>query len=93
METGCAIGQLEWGVSPYMTDAQRAPGDLVTTSGTFHNSGMLMNEELPEWYSDDPRPGRVNFPATFSATFPVSGRFTYACLAHPDFMTGSVSVI
>lgn len=93
VETGCAIGQLEWGVSPYMTDAQRAPGDLVTTSGTFHNSGMLMNEELPEWYSDDPRPGRVNFPATFSATFPVSGRFTYACLAHPDFMTGSVSVI
>ena len=84
--------RLEWTVAPYMSHGQAAPGDAVVSPTTFHNSGALVPVESPApWFRE--RGDGTQFPSTFEATFPVAGTFPYKCLAHPDFMGGSIEVV
>lgn len=93
---GCTGGgQVEWQLGAHLADATPAPGGLVATETTFHNSGMMVDSAggLPEWYTD--RPGDREWPSTFVAEFPTPGTFTFTCLIHPgkvatEAVTGSV---
>ncbi|HVL32331.1 MAG TPA: hypothetical protein VM600_01985 [Actinomycetota bacterium] len=91
-DDGCRVGDLEWLIAPYMADATRAPDDAVSTPATFHHSGALFNESLPMWFRGDPRAPGATFGSSFGARFPAPGRFSYYCIAHPDFMFGAVNV-
>jgi plastocyanin len=87
----CMAGNLEWTVSPYMAHARKAPASEVATRATFHNSGKLFAQRAPTWdagpFDEIPR-----YPSTFTARFPNAGEFSYACIAHGDFMTGLIRV-
>lgn len=92
---GCVAGGLpEMITQPWYSDQQRAPGDLVTSPKTLHNSGTLLDESLPDWYrtwrASGALPGGA-FPHTFDARFPNVGTYKYFCAAH-EFMNGVVVV-
>lgn len=92
---GCIQGGLPEIVSqPWYSDQQRAPGDLVVSEKTFHNSGTILAPTLPDWYRTVPAAGpfpAATFPDTFDAKFPNEGTFKYFCAAH-EFMNGVVNV-
>lgn len=94
-QTGCVAGGLpEMVTQPWYGNQQRAPGDLVVTNKTFHNSGTVLDEDLPDWYRTWPAAGALpggTFPSTFDAKFPTDGTFKYFCAAH-EFMNGVVVV-
>ena len=91
---GCVAGGLpEMIPTAWYGSQQRAPGDLVTHK-TFHNSGVVLDEALPDWYRTWPASGALpsgTFPNTFDAKFPTDGTFKYFCAAH-EFMNGVVVV-
>ena len=88
----CPSGtQLEWTVAPYMSHGQPAPDNAVLSPATFHNSGAMVPVDSPaSWFRE--RGDGTQFPSTFEASFPTTGAFPYKCLAHPDFMAGTVTV-
>ena len=92
---GCVAGGLpEMITQPWYGEAQAAPGNLVSSEKTFHNSGVVLDEVLPDWYRNYPAMGPLpggTFPHTFDAKFPTSGKFKYFCAAH-EFMKGMVVV-
>ena len=92
---GCVAGGLpEMVTQPWFGEQQRAPGDLVASERTFHNSGTILREGLPAWIRNYPSSGTHpggTFPHTFDAKFPTSGTFKYFCAAH-EFMNGAVVV-
>lgn len=92
---GCVAGGLpEMITQPWYGDQQRAPGDLVVSEKTFHNSGTILDPDLPDWYRTWPSNGVLaggTFPDTFDAKFPTAGTFKYFCAAH-EFMDGTVVV-
>ncbi|MBW3657061.1 MAG: hypothetical protein KY457_00365 [Actinobacteria bacterium] len=82
-------GVPEMSLSSWMANPSRAPGDLVASRTTYHNSGVLVDPRLGAAYRDDPRGG--TWPAEFSARFPAEGTFSYLCNAH-ESMSGRVVV-
>lgn len=92
---GCIAGGFPEIVSlPWYGDQQRAPGDLVLSEKTFHNSGTMLDPDLPDWYRTVRAAGpfpTATFPHTFDAKFPNEGTFKYFCSAH-EFMNGTVVV-
>jgi len=92
---GCLSGGTpEFAFSPHLSFEQRAPGDLVVTEQTFHNSGIVADPRLPDWFrtweaNDSGSAGA--FPTEFDATFPNAGVFQYACSLH-EFMNGVIAV-
>lgn len=95
-DDGCVRGGLpEMITQPWYGDQQRAPGDLVVSEKTFHNSGTILDASLPDWYRTWPSNGVLpagEFPSDFDAKFPTTGTFKYFCAAH-EFMNGVVNVI
>lgn len=86
-------GSLEFVLSPYLAEPQRAPGDLVATPATYHDSGLMWSEEAPETARGRPAGSGEYFLHRFVAEFPSSGVFDYACTIHgADFMAGTVEV-
>ncbi len=75
----------------WMTDQLAAPGNLVPTRATYHNSGMLIPPGAPDSFRKLPDTGRT-LPSSFEAEFPVAGRFVYGCLIHEAGMAGSIQV-
>ena len=71
---------------------QRAPGDEVISPTTVHNSGIMIGAALPERLRGRPAGSGEHFPSQFEATFPVPGTYTYRCLIHWEFMSGSITV-
>ena len=92
---GCIAGGLpEMITQAWYGSQQAAPGNLVASEKTFHNSGVVLDEALPDWYRRYPAIGPLpggTFPHTFDAKFPASGTFKYFCAAH-EFMKGMVVV-
>lgn len=84
-------GSLELAVSPWMTTAHPAPGNIVGTPATYHDSGLLVPPGAPASFRTLPDTGR-ELPATFEAEFPVAGSFSFECNVHVDPMTGGVAV-
>jgi plastocyanin len=83
---------IELALTPLATNPQRAPGAAVVSQGTFHNSGILVDERLPERMRGRPTGSGQHFPSEFEATFPVPGTYTYRCPIHWGFMGGSITV-
>jgi plastocyanin len=92
---GCVAGGMpEMITQPWYGEGQAAPGNLVVSEKTFHNSGAVLDEALPDWYRRYPAMGPMpggTFPHTFDAKFPTVGKFKYFCAAH-EFMKGMVVV-
>lgn len=88
----CPPGQtLEWVLTPYMSHPQEAPGGEVATPASYHSSGVMMPEGAP--LALRTRGDGTLFPSTFTARFPTPGDLPYRCIAHPDFMAGSIRVV
>jgi plastocyanin len=84
---------LEFLPSPYVTNPHPAPGNLVATPATYHDSGLMWSEEAPEWARGRPAGSGDYFLHRFVAEFPTSGEFEYACTIHgADFMAGTIRV-
>jgi plastocyanin len=78
-------------LSRHVSEQQRAPGDLVATPATYHNSALLLPAAAPSYLATNPNT-HARFPSVFDAKFPAAGSFTYSCLLHGTAMTGQVSV-
>ena len=74
----------------YMTGGHPAPGGMVLTPATYHDSGMLVGRRLPKSFRTLPN-GEV-LPSSFGASFPNAGEFHFACDIHGQFMGGTVEV-
>jgi plastocyanin len=59
-----------------------APNDQVLTPATYHDSGIMWSEEMPESARGLPAGSGNYFPGRFVAEFPVAGPFSYACMVH-----------
>jgi plastocyanin len=84
--------KVELALTPLAAQQHRAPGDLVVSPATFHNSGIMIDGALPERMRGLPPRSGVRFPSQFEATFPVPGTYTYRCMIHWQFMGGSITV-
>ena len=87
---GAAPTRLEMLAGPAVASAQPAPGNLVASAGTLHNSGLLFAPHTHASFLD--KPDGTRFPTEFGATFPTGGSFPYFCIAH-EFMKGQIDVI
>ena len=86
-------GAFELLVSPWAASPTRAPGDAVLTAATYHDSGLMWSEQVPEYARGRPAGSGEYFPHSFIAEFPVEGSFGYACTIHgADHMAGSIEV-
>ena len=85
-------GSLEMGITPLGASPHRAPSDAITSPATFHSSGIMINGGLTERLRGAPARSGKHFPSQFEATFPTPGTYTYRCLMHWTFMTGSITV-
>ena len=84
---------LEFLPSPYLAKPHPAPGNLVATALTYHDSGLMWSEEAPEYARGRPAGSGDYFLHRFVAEFPSSGEFQYACTIHgADFMAGTIEV-
>lgn len=92
---GCVAGGTpEFLLLPHMAAPHRAPGDLVATPATFHNSAVIVDQRLPEWYrtyEGDGGSSGGEFGSEFEAVFPSPGVFEYACALH-EYMSGVIAV-
>lgn len=84
-------GTTEMAVTEVGANQQRAPGDAVVP-GAVHNSGIMIDGALPERMRGRPAGSGTYFPSQFEATFPVPGTYTYRCVIHAEFMSGSITV-
>ncbi|HEX9713477.1 MAG TPA: hypothetical protein VGB52_13120 [Actinomycetota bacterium] len=82
---------LEIAIAPWMTAATPAPGGLVLTPATVHDSGILIPPGAPANFRELPGSGRV-LPASFEGTFPLPGDFPFECNVHVDPMAGVIRV-
>lgn len=82
---------IEMVVTPQAANQYRAPNDEVVP-GVLHNSGILIGAHQTERMRGRPPGSGTRFPSTFEATFPVPGTYTYRCLIHWQFMSGSITV-
>jgi plastocyanin len=80
--------ELVWGA--WMTNANTAPGNIVLTPATYHDSGILAAKRLPASFRTPP--GGQPLPSRLDAEFPAPGTYTYACNVHGPFMTGTINV-
>ncbi|MBW3662326.1 MAG: hypothetical protein KY469_04425 [Actinobacteria bacterium] len=91
---GCpAPATLEFQVQPWAWQLPaRAPGDVVATPVTVHDSGFMVPPGTPCRSACDPWTGQRR-PSSSRAGFPGAGTFAYVCNVHPEWgMTGSVTV-
>lgn len=75
--------------APWYDNAHHAPGDLIATRATYHDSGLMWDAALPAWFRE--RPSDPQWYSDFRATFPVPDTFSYVCLAHAEFMQATVT--
>lgn len=75
-------GNFEILLSPVLIEQQRAPLDSVVLPVSYHNSGVLFAEGLPDWVRGKPAGSGQSFPSVFEANFPAGGTFTYFCGIH-----------
>ncbi len=85
-------GNLELGVSTWMTEPTLAPGNDPSVPLAVHDSALLIPEGAPDQYRMNPGTGEP-FPATFDAGFSNPGTYAYECNVHSDPMTGSITVV
>lgn len=86
-------GSFELQISPWGGAPHRAPGDLILSPATYHDSGMMWSLDAPESARGRPAGSGEYFPHSFFAEFPVAGTFGYACTFHKaDMMAGSIEV-
>jgi plastocyanin len=92
--TPCPAGSsFELAMPVWMTAGQHAPGDVVATPTTIHNSGLLVPSTAPEFQRGLPKGSGRHFPAEFRALFPVVGDYALGCSLHAAVaMRGGVTV-
>ena len=84
---------LEFLPSPYLVKSHPAPGNVVATPATYHDSGLMWSTEAPEAARGRPAGSGKYFPHRFVAEFPTLGEFNYACTIHgADYMAGTIHV-
>lgn len=91
---GCpAPSTFELQVQPWgWRDPLRAPGDVVATEVTVHDSGFLVSPDQPCMVACDPWT-EERWPSSSRAIFPAVGTFAYVCNVHPEWqMNGSITV-
>lgn len=89
---GCPA-RFELVLSPWLASSTRAPGDLVATPATYHDSGLMWSEQAPDGARTRPD-GSGKFPHSFVAEFPLAGAFQFACTVHgTENMAGSIQVV
>ena len=81
-------GTVEIALAPWMTSPTPAPGNMVATPLTLHDSALLVPEGAGEEHHLPSGP----LPDSFTADFPLAGSFSYACTVHGRGMSGGVTV-
>jgi plastocyanin len=82
---------IEMSVTPQAANQHRARNDEVLP-GVLHNSALMIGAHQTERMRGRPPGSGTRFPSTFEARFPVPGTYTYRCLIHWQFMSGSITV-
>jgi plastocyanin len=85
-------GSAEMTLTALAASEVHAHDDAVVSPATVHSSGIMIHGALPERMRGRPAGSGAHFPSVFEATFPVAGTYTYRCMIHSDFMTGSITV-
>lgn len=80
-------------LAPWLDSPHRAPGDAVATATSYHDSGLMWSDQVPEAARGRPAGSGEYFLHRFVAEFPVAGTFRYACTIHgAENMAGTIHV-
>jgi len=85
-------GTAEMTLTPVVAREVRARNNEVISPATVHSSGIMIEASLPERMRGRPAGSGAHFLSEFEARFPVPGTYTYRCMIHSDFMSGTITV-